>query len=449
MTNILVLVSLILAFPIIFLGALKKPAYGIAVLLFMLPMFSQTYRLFTQMPFPSIETLAVFVLWVAVTFHDFSGKKPFVNDFFVNIASGVFLLAGLLSANFAHDSEIAYKILLAGGVAPLLCFSIASKNILSIQDMELVILGYFGLVIQTFIFTMLAFNIRQGLAPTDVDLASWLYIQSNPVVAFGTPSVTIATMVASIPLTAWYRIYGGRNKNLLWLVISISTIYVAILSLSRGSWLGMLVAMIGSLPLYFKRIRISFLVMIIVILLGLYYSGYYDLFLELINFRLGNPINTVDIRVANYQLALLSSSQHILFGLGLGNYRFVYLEFPLALASQLDPLWFAHNLFLTLIPEIGVIGTIGFIYIFLSRLIKGAILFRVTTDEKLHWLIYSLLVAVISYIVIVSTSGGHLVATLSENLTAPALIVNLIFMGCLSSYLVRFSQLNNRIDIRL
>jgi O-antigen ligase len=385
------------------------------------------------MPFPSLETIAVLMFWLFVQPHNFRKKSPSNRDSAVVAAAFIFLFAGFASASYAYDAAIAYKILLTGGVCPILCLFIARRHLRTKDDVRLVILGFFGLVIQVAIFTALAWSQRQTIAPQNDNLVIWLYRGANPVIVFGSPSATITAIVASIPLVAWYRIYGRWNNNLIWAIVTISTIIVGAMSLSRGSWLGLLVALTTSLPLYFKRIQMRAIILITLILLVVYFSGYYDLFLQFFDSRLSSQINTVDIRLANYQLALESSTNHFFSGLGLGNYRYIYSEFPSASASKMPPLWFAHSLFLTLIPEIGLIGAIAFAYIFVSRLVKGIISYQTLASDEDRWFKFALLAATFSYIVVVSTSGGHLVATLSDYLVAPALIVAAIVLGCLSS----------------
>lgn len=440
-TNLFVLVGLVVIFPVLTLGGLKKPSFGLAALIFSLPILSQGYRLFleSQAPFPFLETTAVLVLWVFVQLHNIRHNPPLNNkniEWDMVIAVFIFLFTGFLSAFFAYDSEIAYKILLVGGVSPLLCFFIAKRHINTLEDVRLVLLGFFGLVIQVALFTILAFDKRLVFAPLNADLFAWLYLGylgQNPAVAFQSPSASIATIVASLSLAAWYRIYGRWNNHLIWSVVIVSTIGTALISLSRGSWLGIIVALVASLPLYFKRIQMRVIILVSLLLLALYFSGYYDFIFHILDTRLASQINSVDIRLANYQLALQASGEHIFSGLGLGNYQYLYSEFPFALASSMEPLWFAHSLFLTLIPEIGLTGMLAFAYIFVSRLIKGIGIFQKSNSDEERWFVFSLVVAVFSYIVVVSTSGGHLIATMSEYLIAPGLIVTMIFLGCLSS----------------
>lgn len=446
-TNTIILFGLLIFFPIIILGAVRKPSFGLAVLLFSLPLLSQARRLFLgrEMPYLSIETLAVLVLCLFVLIHDIRKKKFEKVDLSLFIFTIVFLITSLVSAVFAIDSDIALKILFSGGVSPLICFYIAKKHINSREDFNFLLFGLFGLVLQTAIFSILAYDKRLIFAPQGAELASWLYQISNPIVIFGSPSAAIATIVPSIPFAAWYRIYGRWNNNLTWIIVTISAITVSILSLSRGSWLGITIALIASLPLYFKKIQIRIIIFIILLLLIFYFTGYYDIFFQMIETRLTTTINTINIRTENYKLAIQSSIQHTISGLGLGNYRYLYKDFPFALASQLPPLWFAHSLFLTLIPEIGLVGALSFFYIFFSRIIKGIRVYRNLKYSSDKLLIYSFLVAITSYIIIVSTSGGHLVATLSDYLIAPALIVIFSLLGCLSGKLKFLFEVNQLI----
>jgi hypothetical protein len=439
MTNILVLVGLFILFPVIALGAFRRPSLGLAVLVFSLPLLSQARRLFLerQAPFLSLETIAVLLLWIFVQLHNIRHRairKRTDKDWGVVVAASAFLFAGFVSATYAYDSEIAFKILITGGLIPVLCFFIARQHLNSKEDANFVIIGFFGLVVQVAIFTALAWGQRQIIAPQYEDFVTWLYLGANPVNIFGSPSASIATIVASIPLAAWYRVYGRWNNNLIWVVVSVSTLGVAAMSLSRGSWLGILVALVLSLPLYFKRIQMRAVILMTFFLLGFYFSGYYDFIFKLFDYRLTSQINTMDMRLANYQLALQAMTKHGFSGLGLGNYQYVYREFPSAIASRMQPLWFAHSLFLTLIPEMGLLGALAFAYIFVSRLIKGFVFFsQKSIIDYDRWFVFSLLVSIFSYVVVVSTSGGHLIATLTDYLIAPALIVIMTFLGCLSA----------------
>jgi O-antigen ligase len=453
MNNSFLLIGLFLVFTTIAFGTIIKPAFGLAILIFALPLLSQGFRLYLggQYPFISFETMAVFVLWVFAQFHNIRLRRQVEKDRGLVIATFIFLFAGLFSAFFAKDSELAFKILLVGAFSPLLCLNIARRHIRSKEDFKLVLFGYFGLVIQAGIYTLIVLKNRQGIFQEISYFASWQYqvggIYSSPVTILPSPSVTIATIVGSIPFAAWYRVYGQKNNVVIWLVVTGFTIWVALMSLSRGSWLGVLVALIATLPFYFKTFQIKAIILLICLTIGLNISGFFDFFLQALNIRLSTQIDTLSIRLANYQLALQSSFIHPFIGLGLGNYLEIYRELPHTLAAKMEHLWFAHNLFLTLIPEIGLVGALAFGYIFISRIIKGIQLFQIQRDDSDHWLRYSLITTIVSYIVVVSTSGGHLIAVKTDYLTAPALIVIMTFMGCLTYNYGDLDRRNHLSDI--
>jgi O-antigen ligase len=435
--NILLILSLIIIYPLIILPAVKRPALGLGILLFSLPIFNLASRLFinTTAPFPSLETIAVLLLGTIVLFSSFSHRQTNRPNLSLVISSLIFLVTALLSSLYAEDSSISLKILLTGVVAPLICIWIASIHVRTMEDSKPIIFGFICLLVESAIFTVLAYNRRLLMVPFNTDFIDWLYRESNAVNIFGSPSVTMAVIIPSLPLAAWYRIYGNWHNNLISILIILATLGIAILSLSRGAWLGTLFTILLSLPLFLKRSKVTIIVVLSILLIFFYVLGASDFINQAFDYRLySDPnISSIDIRLANYTLSLQSATKHFFIGLGLGNYPMIYREFPLSPASFMDPLWFAHSLLLTLIPEIGLIGMLSFFSIFLVILRKSARFWMNKLNlENERWFIYAIAVGVISYLVIGSTSGSHLIALKTDYLTAPAMIVEFSFLGMVS-----------------
>jgi hypothetical protein len=423
-------------------GTFKKPVLSLGLLLLFLPVFSFARRL--EIPgFPSLETIAVILFWGCIQVRSLKHGSPYhKKEISVGIAIGVFFLAGLLSAMAARDPVLSLKILIVGGLIPWLCYSVAVNYARTEIDMESVINGFLGLAVIAAVYTVVTFDRRQSqsmLLVGDQELYRWMYSESPAANLFIVASVTVSAVVPAIPLAAWYLQFGRWQRHLVWSVVSIGVVTTAFLSLSRGSWLGTLVAILGSLPLIFKQIRVSRVMLIITIIVVIYFAVPQNFVKDIFLFRIEETSSrNTEIRQANYILALQSASRHVIAGLGLGHYDDIYQEFPRASASYMNPLWFAHNLFLTLIPEIGLLGAAAFFYLFVSRIFRGLRIYQNSIPDKVRALAYASSIGVISFGVIASTSGAYLVASVRNDgqdtyFIAPALIVVCTLLGIITA----------------
>jgi O-antigen ligase len=221
--------------------------------------------------------------------------------------------------------------------------------------------------------------------------------------------------------------------------VILCVLLTAVLSFSRGAWLGALVAILASVPLFFQRARGKGMVLIVVLAVLISATGLMQLGESIVRYRIGEYtfFKGLGVRQANYILSLQSASRHLLVGVGLGHYPEVYREFPDSAASQMRELWFAHSLFLTLIPEIGLLGTVAILYLFASHLAPGLRLYRSRARDAPRALAGALSVGVISYLVIASSAGGHLVSYLISApgrtcFAAPAFVVACTFLGAIA-----------------
>jgi O-antigen ligase len=414
----------------------------LGLLLALLPLLALTRRLFPEnaLFFPSIETIAVVFVWGCVQVRSLKHGAPRDNSSWpINVALFVFLMTGLISSVLSRDPDLSLRILVAGGLAPILCYSLASRYLKTDEDVQYVVYGMLALAIQTTLFTAIYYDRRQATLPSQQELYAWLYSEAPVANLFVVPSATVSASVPAILLAVWYLLYGKWQKMLVGGSVILGAIYVAALSLSRGSWLGAVVALIGSLPLVFKHIRINVVILAISILALGYVSGAVDSVLDMVEFRTNTrSTGSVDARQANYVLALQSASQHMLIGVGLGQYPDIYAEFPSASASRFPPLWFAHSLFLTLIPEIGLLGAVAFAYVVMRQIVRGIRLRKDDIEKGNGLLGYALSMGIIAYLVIASTSGTHLVAYLMYGkadtyFMAPAMIVVFTMLGALAA----------------
>jgi hypothetical protein len=464
---------LAMVFPALIWATFKKLSLGLSTLILALPILSLSRRVFDafgSMPFPSPETLAVLVVWGCAQVRSLkppdSGLSPLRTrrDTLTGIGLGTFLLACVVSSLLSADPGLSFKIALAGGLIPVLVFAVAVKSDWGEEDVKYLTWGLFGVTAQTALHTLLTFHARAALA-SGQELYSWMYREAPAASLFIVPSVTVSVVVVAIPIAIWYGLsqrgtefatphspLGARRLPLRTLFVPVllisSAVLVVMLSLSRGSWSGAAVAVIGSLPLLLRRGRARAVLLIGAVLAVFMFTGANDILRgsfgrRMSTFQFGGLDANIDLRNANYVLALQSAPRYLFTGLGLGQYMNIYAEFPNALASLLPRLWFAHSLFLTLIPEIGLLGTIALLFVFV-RLLGRGLRSGGRTTRPYGTFAYSLSVGVLSYLMIASTTGAHLVSYLLCNprllfydtdatyFAAPALIVVFAALGAIS-----------------
>lgn len=455
--NLFLVLSIALAFGLLVWSTSRNPAFGLGMLILALPVLGLSRRLFSgpSIIYPSLETIAVIIVLACSKLNRLRKEVEIRRlDKRLTIAIWIFLSTCLLSSIVSDNPTLSLKILLSGAIIPVACFLIAYRHIEEIDDIRFVIYGFFGFAILAALYTVIGYVTRISSGLGGSELYKWLYNEAPVANLLVVSSVTIATLVYAVPTAFWYRAYGSRYRRMLWIIVIIACLITGILSLSRGSWSGLSVAFIASIPLIFKKGKSSRAVLVFIIIAAItliYFAGFYQTPTEIIQFRLEAPYaeQGVQSRLANYNLAMKSATKYYFWGVGLGQYTMVYKAFPDEPASRSSPLWFAHNLFLTLIPEIGIIGALAFIYIFIHILVVGFKRSFSNPNEGEGSLIYALLIGVISYLVIALTSGAHLIAylewnTMSTYFIAPALIVTFTVLGCVAALCARTDTADER-----
>ena len=181
----------------------------------------------------------------------------------------------------------------------------------------------------------------------------------------------------------WYRAIAGAS--VLWLAFyllcGLLLIIGVFISWSRGAWLGLslsLVVMLLAVPdRWWQRLVALFVLAIAGILL--WSSG---LLSTTITSRVESAtselftlydVRAVDITSANYPIverlahwqAALNMAQHnIWLGVGAGNYESVYPIYRLI--NWDEPLGHAHNFYLNVLAETGIIGLFAFLYLMIN-----------------------------------------------------------------------------------
>lgn len=210
---------------------------------------------------------------------------------------------------------------------------------------------------------------------------------------FGQPNPFGGFMGIALPLglaTAWAQLPGiwtglrshRRLPHLPLLIFSCSSLVSLVLaaamlaSWSRGAWLGAAVAVMCMLIALPKRLSrgLALAAAIAALIAGTWSMGLLPRSIVLRLTTAATDLITVsDVRgvevtptnyavterLAHWQAAMYMAEEAPLFGIGLGNYEVVYDEYRLIYWEE--PLGHAHNLYLNMLAEAGVIGLIAYL----------------------------------------------------------------------------------------
>ena len=199
------------------------------------------------------------------------------------------------------------------------------------------------------------------------------------------------------PNMAWFLFVG---------LCAAATGLALVMSWSRGAWLGFAAAG-GIFILFLPRQRWQGILLVALAMLGLWLSLQLNLLPTSLadrltswqdDFQLGD-VRGVDINDANYavlerlahwQAALDMARDNLWLGVGFGNYEPAYSDYDLL--NWPYPLGHAHNYYLNLLAEVGLIGTIA--YLILWATIFGQTLRLLKLDDwRLRGLALGLLAA--------------------------------------------------------
>jgi len=178
-------------------------------------------------------------------------------------------------------------------------------------------------------------------------------------------------MVFSIIWTLTYFIHtDGRRK--LWLGLALLVMILALIfSFSRGAWLGAIGAMI-SYGFWEKRARFK-LVIALLLAIILFFS------IPLLRARLVSIVNLfhplTQERIYIWRATWNMIKAHPLLGVGMGNFSLAYEEYMLEGAKISNPS-FAHNIFLNIWVEGGLMALLSFTGIVIITFVKGFRLIR-------------------------------------------------------------------------
>lgn len=215
--------------------------------------------------------------------------------------------------------------------------------------------------------------------------------QPNPFGAFmGMALLPTLGAACGYGITAWHkRQHGWQPDAALALLYAVFVVILGaglLASWSRGAWMGAAAALVVFVWLLPRRLEIGTLLVLFAVggggllwMAGLIPDSISDRVLsfteDFTGFRdvRGAVINDDNFavleRLAHWQAALDMAQSRPLLGVGFGNYESAYPDF--ALVNWLEPLGHAHNYYLNLLAETGIVGLTAYF-------VMGGMIFRVS-----------------------------------------------------------------------
>lgn len=192
-----------------------------------------------------------------------------------------------------------------------------------------------------------------------------------------------------------FRVQGSRDLKLETLNLKLVTalaalalvamLAAAVMSWSRGAWLGIAAGLLVTLIVQSRRalvltIVVAFVVTFVVLMssinlipdvIAARFAGITDYFgvFDVRGVRVDDANYAVVERMAHWQAAWEMWLARPIFGVGIGNYAVVYPAF--ALPRWDDPLGHAHNYFLNIAAETGTVGLSAYVLLWFAAFWQG------------------------------------------------------------------------------
>ncbi|MDO8602532.1 MAG: O-antigen ligase family protein [Candidatus Omnitrophota bacterium] len=153
-----------------------------------------------------------------------------------------------------------------------------------------------------------------------------------------------------------------------WLISSFLIATAMVLTKSMGTWLSVILTLIVLIAVSYNRlekqrwlIAISSILIFLILLFIILNRREYLMNLE-------NPENSITQRLNYWRAAIGIIKDHSFLGVGPGNFQEVFLKYKTGLSTNTR---YAHNIFLHIWSEAGVLGFTGISFLLFSLFLKG------------------------------------------------------------------------------
>jgi len=212
------------------------------------------------------------------------------------------------------------------------------------------------------------------------------------------------------------RMYGPRMKLFISLVLAVFLVAI-FLSYSRAAWLSMAFAA-GIFLLVRFRIRLRYILLVIAVFIGAYYSFRHQILDRLEQNKQESSANYIEHvqsitnistdasnleRINRWQSALRMFREKPFWGWGPGTYQFLYAPFQRSkektiISTNAGDMGNAHSEYFGPLAESGLLGMLTFMLIATFIIITAIKVFKRSRDPEIKILSLSLLTGLVSYL---------------------------------------------------
>jgi len=320
------------------------PGLGIVLIAFMLPLLPTTY---------TVGVIGVTFLSVLLKHTDVAKlPAPF-------IPAALFITTAGMAAVFSVMRAESLKTLPLYAAYFMIFYSAA----ILFKDSNTVRWALVSIIVSTIILSLLGiyqyFFVKIPTAAAWVDAKQFPELSTRVYATLENPNVLGEYLGLTIPLLAGYFFASGKFGHKLFLVAVLFMLIVCmVLTFSRGAWLGLAVSVF--IYALFKEPRLLALFIILAILSPMFLPS-------VVMNRIASIGSLEDssnaYRITIWKAALRMIKDYWLTGVGLGLTAFsrVYRDYMIAGASAIH----AHNLYLEICLELGVIGIFALLWMVL------------------------------------------------------------------------------------
>lgn len=212
----------------------------------------------------------------------------------------------------------------------------------------------------------------------------------NLLSAFLLMAMGLAASLAIGSRHCWHRLGYGLSFAVLAVCL--------VLTYSRGSWLS-----VCGLVIFFGFVwdkRVWLLLAIVPLVLGFYHGGVTERLLSI--FSHGEADTSVSMRLDMWQGAWEMIQEHPVLGIGWGAFKYVYPLHNELIREAGITIFHAHNMFLNILAEIGVVGFFFFLWAFFGHAVRAV---QVLADTRLSRFNRAIAMTLAAAVISISISG--------------------------------------------
>jgi len=363
------------------------------------------------------------------------------------LLAGIFWVAAIVSSLLSSDPKSGLLVLLSGGTIPLVVYFLIMDSFKTPKDWLVFRHGMcvLGFIVSAVVIAGYWYRLRLGiLSSFDSAGLTSLYMGSNPAVLFEVPSVDGAIIVMSLPFLFYASIWQSGPLRWFARMGLILVLTAALFTLKRGVWLAagieiilLSIFLIRHMMKHRKVVRLLGIMLLLLMVIP-FINPAISMCID--SRQAGDEyFRDSEVRTKNYHLALECGTRKVFSGFGLTRYPDAYTLLPSHPATYEEHLWFAHNLFLTLIPEIGLFGALAFTLLAIKPLVRSVVLAPGIMQCSERWVC---VVAMIGALVNALITGTYLVNTYADPEVATLGCAATIILFALAGVLMRMGSRN-------